>query len=65
MWLNFQEKVFYLLDIGLISEYVPPTYQDSDIRGGPANTNIMETLGETPWDVVLSGTGLSQSLLAL
>ncbi|KAL8794836.1 MAG: hypothetical protein Q9195_002664 [Heterodermia aff. obscurata] len=25
----------------------------------------MEALGETPWDVVLSGTGLSQSLLAL
>ena len=29
------------------------------------NGNIMESLSDTVWDVVLSGTGLSQSLLAL
>jgi RAB protein geranylgeranyltransferase component A len=25
----------------------------------------MESLAETPWDVIISGTGLAQSLLAL
>ena len=29
------------------------------------NGNVMESLSDTVWDVVLSGTGLSQSLLAL
>jgi hypothetical protein len=29
------------------------------------STNIMESLSETHWDVVIDGTGLQQSLLAL